>query len=273
MTQMTEKIYETRCGNIHYWTNEMADSPIALAFLPGLTADHRLFDKQLAYFRDKYCVFVWDAPAHAASWPFDFSFDLRDKALWLDEIFQLEGIDSPVIIGQSMGGYVGQMFSQLFPDKLKGFVSIDSAPLQRCYVTAAEIWLLKRMEPVYRHYPWKYLLKAGAEGVAESEYGRKLMRNIMMTYNGDQGRYSKIAGQGYRMLAKAMEADLPYEIRCPALLICGEKDRAGSCVRYNKAWHKKTGIPIEWIKGAGHNSNTDEPDIVNKLIEEFVLRI
>jgi pimeloyl-ACP methyl ester carboxylesterase len=53
----------------------------------------------------------------------------------------------------------------------------------------------------------------------------------------------------------------------------GEKDRAGSCVRYNKAWHKKTGIPIEWIKGAGHNSNTDEPDIVNKLIEEFVLRI
>ncbi len=253
---MTEKIYETRCGNIHYWTNEMADSSMTLVFLPGLTADHRLFEKQIEYFEDKYRVFVWDAPAHAASWPFDFSFDLRDKALWLDEIFQFEGIGSPIIIGQSMGGYVGQMYSQLFPDKLKGFVSIDSAPLQRCYVTAAEIWLLKRMEPVYR--------------VAESEYGKKLMRSIMMTYDGDQERYSKIAGQGYRLLAEAMEADLSYEIRCPALLICGEKDRAGSCVRYNRAWHKKTGIPIEWIKGAGHNSNTDEPDLINKLIEEFV---
>ena len=270
MTQMTEKIYETRCGNIHYWTNKMADSSMTLVFLPGLTADHRLFEKQIEYFEDKYRVFVWDAPAHAASWPFDFSFDLRDKALWLDEIFQFEGIGSPIIIGQSMGGYVGQMYSQIFPDKLKGFVSIDSAPLQRCYVTAAEIWLLKRMEPVYRHYPWKSLLKAGSEGVAESEYGKKLMRSIMMTYDGDQERYSKIAGQGYRLLAEAMEADLPYEIRCPALLICGEKDRAGSCVRYNRAWHKKTGIPIEWIKGAGHNSNTDEPDLINKLIEEFV---
>ena len=271
MMRMQEKTFETRCGTIHYWTNKApSTSSMALAFLPGLTADHRLFEKQLAYFEDKYRVLVWDAPAHASSWPFDFSFNLGDKALWLDGIFEKEGVSSPVIIGQSMGGYVGQMYSQLFPDKLKGFISIDSAPLQRCYVTAAEIWLLKRMEPVYRHYPWKSLLKAGSEGVAESEYGKKLMRSIMMTYDGDQERYSKIAGQGYRLLAEAMEADLPYEIRCPALLICGEKDRAGSCVRYNRAWHKKTGIPIEWIKGAGHNSNTDEPDLINKLIEEFV---
>jgi pimeloyl-ACP methyl ester carboxylesterase len=30
-----------------------------------------------------------------------------------------------------MGGYVGQAYAELFPEKLKGFVSIDSAPLQR----------------------------------------------------------------------------------------------------------------------------------------------
>lgn len=70
-------------------------------------------------------------------------------------------------------------------------------------------------------------------------------------------RYAKLTGHGYKMLAEAMEAALPYEIKCPALLICGEKDHAGSCIRYNKAWHNKTGIPIEWIKGTGHNSNTD----------------
>jgi len=67
-----------------------------------------------------------------------------------------------------------------------------------------------------------------------------------------------------------MEADLPYEIKCPALLICGEKDMAGSTKRYNRAWHNATGIPIEWIQGAGHNSNTDAPDIINELIDKFV---
>ena len=48
---------------------------------------------------------------------------------------------------------------------------------------------------------------------------------------------------------------------------------AGSCIRYNKAWHKRTGIPLEWIKGAGHNSNTDAPDMVNELINCFVERL
>ena len=270
---MIEKTYKTDHGTIHYWTNEKKDSPLTAAFLPGLTADHRLFDKQTDYFKDKYNIITWDAPEHAASWPFDFSFGLDDKARWLDGIFTQEGVTKPVIIGQSMGGYVGQMYSQLFPDKLCGFVSIDSAPLQRKYVTSAEIWLLKRMEPVYRRYPWKSLKKSGTNGVASSEYGRTLMRDIMSVYDGDRERYAKISGHGFRMLAEAMEADLPYELKCPALLICGEKDRAGSCIRYNKAWHKETGIPLEWIKGAGHNSNTDEPDLINKLIEEFLERV
>lgn len=271
---MTEKIYETPCGSIHYWINNEGKQPSPqLVFLPGLTADHRLFDRQIEYFGSKYPVFVWDAPGHAASWPFTFEFDLTDKAKWLDEILILEGFDHPVIIGQSMGGYVGQEYARLFPEKLRGFVSIDSAPLRREYVTAPEIWLLKRMEPVYRHYPWKALLRSGTNGVATSEYGRDLMRKIMMVYDGDQERYAAISGHGFRMLAEAMEADRPYEIRCPALLICGEKDRAGSCIRYNKAWHKKTGIPVRWIKGAGHNSNTDAPDTVNHLIEETILTL
>ena len=268
---MTEKTFQTNCGAIHYWVSPPPDgSGVTLAFLPGLTADHRLFDRQIEYFEGKCGVFVWDAPGHAASWPFDFHFDLADKARWLADIFMAEGIERPVVVGQSMGGYVGQMFAQLFPDRLKGFIAIDSAPLQRQYVTAAEIWLLKRMEPVYRHYPWKQLLKTGSRGVAVSDYGRALMREMMMAYDGDQARYAKLSGHGFRMLAEAMEADLPYEIQCPAMLICGEQDRAGSCIRYNRAWHKKTGIPIQWIENAGHNANTDQPEEVNRLIGEFI---
>ncbi len=271
---MLEKVYDTPCGHIHYWVNENTiHKEPQLVFLPGLTADHRLFEKQISYFEEKYPLFVWDAPGHAASWPFELTFSLIDKANWLDEILTREGFNKPILIGQSMGGYVGQAYAQQFPEKLCGFISIDSAPLQREYVTGAEIWLLKRMEPVYRNYPWKLLLRSGSSGVATSEYGRRLMRDMMLVYDGNQARYAQISGHGYRMLAEAMEADLPYEILCPALLICGEKDRAGSCIRYNKAWHKKTGIPLEWIKDAGHNSNTDAPETVNRLIEGMISKV
>lgn len=270
---MIEKTYQTRSGIIHYWIRLTDTDSVTLVFLPGLTADHRLFDRQIEYFENNYNVLVWDAPAHAASWPFTFDFDLMDKAVWLNGIFDRENITKPVIVGQSMGGYVGQAYAELYPDRLKGFVSIDSAPLQRKYVTKAEIWLLERMEPVYYYYPWKFLLKSGSNGVAVSGYGKKLMHEIMMVYDGDKKRYSQIAGHGFKILADAFKKDLPYEIKCPALLICGEQDHAGSCIRYNKAWHKNTHIPLRWIKHAGHNSNTDQPKIVNHLIEHLVKQI
>ena len=123
---MNERTYSTPLGKIHYWVHLISPDVITLVFLPGLTADHRLFDKQIVYFEGKYNVLVWDAPGHAASWPFAFDFDLMDKA--------------------------------------------------------------------------------------------------------------------------------------------------GSCVRYNKAWHEDTGIPLEWLKDAGHNSNTDQPRIVNRLIEQLAQR-
>ena len=96
---MTEKTFETALGTIRYWTNHVAQARETLVFLPGLTADHHLFDRQIEYFRGKYSLLVWDAPGHAASWPFQLDFELMDKAEWLDEILTREGFARPVIVG------------------------------------------------------------------------------------------------------------------------------------------------------------------------------
>ena len=245
----------------------------ALVFLPGLTADHRLFEKQTEYFENKQNVFVWDAPSHALSRPFTNNYGLSDMAEWLYEILAKEEIYNPIIIGQSMGGYLAQMYMELYPDKITGFISIDSAPLQKSYMTAMEIWLLERVEPLYRIYPWKALLRAGSRGCSETDYGQNLMRKMMMAYDSEHKEYARLAGFGYRMLAEAIKADLPYHISCPALLICGEKDKAGSAKSYNKKWHQREGLSLKWIKNAGHNSNTDQPDEVNRLIEKFISEI
>lgn len=242
----------------------------ALIFLPGLTADHRLFDKQIEYFKDKYRVLVWDAPGHASSYPFKLNFSLFDMAKWLDGIFVKERIENPILIGQSMGGYVGQVYAQLFPEKLKGLVTIDSPSMQRKYYTAMELWLLKNMETIYRIYPWKALLKSGPKSVSTTDYGRKLMYDMMMVYDGNQERYARLVGYGYKIFSEAVEKRLSFEVKCPQLVICGKEDRAGSCIRYLKAYERNTGKSVQWIDKAGHNSNTDQPDIVNRLIDEFL---
>jgi len=265
---MTEKIFPTACGTIHYWTNDSSPDRVTLVFLPGLTADHRLFSKQIEAFQDRYNVLVWDAPGHGASRPFRLEFSLSDKADFLHGILQQEGIARPVLIGQSMGGYVAQCYLDRYPGTVSGFVCIDSAPLKREYITAAELWMLARTEPMYRAIPWKLLNRWGSRRCAVSDGGQLLMAEMMREFDKDE--YCALAGHGFRILAEAIRKGRAYDIDCPALLICGKKDRAGSSRRYNRAWAKRAGLPILWVDGAGHNSNTDQPETVNRAIEKFI---
>ena len=118
---MKEKTAETASGTIHYWTNDILPNRMTFIFLPGLTADHHLFDKQVEFFEGRCNVLTWDAPGHAASRPFELSFSLADKARWLHEILVKEGVGHPVLVGQSMGGYVSQAFIQHYPGAATGF--------------------------------------------------------------------------------------------------------------------------------------------------------
>lgn len=192
---MEEKILETTRGTIHYWTAPGPAGRPALVFLPGLTADHRLFDRQTAYFQGEYPLLVWDAPGHGASRPFRLDFTLADKVRWLHKILAREAPDGAVIVGQSMGGYVGQLYARRCPEALRGLVCIDSAPLQRRYLTAAELWMLRRMEPVYRRMPWGLLRRSAARGCAESPYGRALMGEMLRAWDGDQAGYAALTAR------------------------------------------------------------------------------
>jgi len=266
---MTGKIFKTRFGAIHYWIGEFHTDRWTLVMLPGLTADHRLFDRQVEAFKEDYNVLVWDAPGHAASRPFELNFSLMDKAGWLHDILDNEGIRKPVLVGQSMGGYVSQAFIQRYPAEASGFVSIDSSTLKRKYYPDWELRLLHHIEPLYRMYPWKTLVRQGSRGTAETDYGRRLMAQMMHEYDDDSGYYSHLVGHGYKILAEAIEADLPYSIDCPCILICGKKDKAGDTKSLNRHWAQGESLTIRWIDCAGHNSNTDRPDEINAIIKSF----
>lgn len=262
-----EKIYRTESGNIHYWLTPGQPSQPWLVFLPGLTADHHLFDKQIPAF-PKNGRLVWDAPGHAASRPFELNFTLDDMARYLHGILEAEGIEKPVLIGQSLGGYIAQSYVNLYPENVSGFVSIDSASLSRKYFSGWELALLKDTRWMYEMIPWKLLLKWGIAGTSRTPYGRELMAKTWAEY--DREGYLDLTVHGYRILAEAVEARPEYKIPCPALLLCGEKDAAGSSKRYNRRWTKEEGHPLVWLKGAGHNSNTDAPEEVNRLIGDFL---
>ena len=120
---------------------------------------------------------------------------------------------------------------------------------------------------MYLSIPWKTLVRLGSTGCATTLQGQTLMREMMAGYG--KREYCDLAAHGYRALADAAAEGRPYIIDCPSLLICGEKDAAGSARDYNKRWAAAENLDLHWIAAAGHNSNTDKPDEVNTLIEEF----
>lgn len=94
------------------------------------------------------------------------------------------------------------------------------------------------------------------------------MRQMMESY--EKCEYCELAAWGYGALADAIaNGGYPIEPGVPTQLICGTEDKAGSAKRYNKEW-AADGLPIVWVEGAGHNSNTDTPIEVNETIERFI---
>ena len=266
---MDRKTFSTTSGKIAYWTDASAATNAPwLVFLPGLTADHTLFNAQLAHFAGKTNWLVWDAPAHGASRPYPHDFTMDDLARILHDILDSEGIDRPILVGQSLGGYISQAFIDLHPGKAAGFVAIDSAPLKRKYYPTWEVKALRHTKGMYRAIPWALLKPWGAWGTATTKCGRANMRSFMESYT--KREYVDLAAHGYRMLADAIEAKRAYDIDCPALLLCGEKDYAGDVRAFSRKWTAGEGIPLVWVPGAGHNANVDAPDFVNAQITAFV---
>lgn len=264
---MIEKRYDTGRGTIVYEVSEGSDAARPwVVFLPGLTADRRLFAPQIACFEGRANCLVWDAPAHGASRPFPLDFSLEDLARWLGVIMDAEGVQAPLLVGQSMGGYVAQVFDGLFPGRSRGIVSVDSAPLGRGYYKSWELACLPFVTRMFRLYPWGTLKRTSAEGNAASAEGRAIMSSILAGYEKDE--YCRLSAHGFAMLADVVRSDEYAEPTAALVLIVGELDRTGFIRKYNELWSARTGLPIRWIEGAAHNSNADNPAAVNAVIEE-----
>ena len=60
-------------------------------------------------------------------------------------------------------------------------------------------------------------------------------------------------------------------IACPALILCGERDRANK----KAALELRDGIPgaeLAWVPGAGHEVNREAPEALAALLEAFYRR-
>lgn len=262
---MQKKMIACPAGNIVYWISDPFEpAKDTLFFMHGMTADHTMFYRQFPAFRDICSIIAWDAPAHGESRPFaDFSFDRAADcmAAILDE----NHVDQAVLIGQSLGGYFAQAFIRKYPDRAKGFISIDSTPFGTGYYSGFDTWILKQVEWMAKLYPLSWMKKAMAKQVSVTKESYDNMTEMLQPYG--KNELCHLMGLGYSAF---LEENSDMTIPCPVVLIVGEHDKTGKVKAYNNAWAKRTGYPLFRISHAAHNSNVDNPAAVNGIISDFL---
>ncbi len=142
-----------------------------------------------------------------------------------------------------------------------------SANRQCCVGWAVNGWL-RRIEGMCKLFPEKLLKKSMAKQNAVTKARQDNMLEKLREYG--KLELCHLIGIGY---AGFLEDNRELNITCPSLILVGEKDCTGKVKQYNKAWSQKTGIQLNWIPDAAHNSNVDNPEMVNRCIEKFLVKL
>ena len=175
---MVEYCYEDGFGKVVYWmAEELVPSRGTIFFLHGLTADHTMFEKQISLFKRFYNILTWDAPAHGRSRPYE-GFTYGKAAECLNNILDRHGIESVILVGQSMGGFISQSLISRYPERVRAFISIDSTPYGD-YYSKSDKWWLRQVEWMAGLFPDRLLRSAMASQTALTGEGRENMRQML----------------------------------------------------------------------------------------------
>lgn len=262
---MQEKTIDLSRGTVHYWVSHAGGADCRpLVFLPGLTADHRLFRHQTAHFEGKNPLLVWDAPGHGKSRPYhDYSY--AHLAEDLNEILDREGFQNVVLVGQSAGGFTAQAFLADYGHRVDGFFSIGSTPCGTGYYSKSDLFWLRQLEWMSMLFPDGLLRSSMAKMCGHSASAQENMMEMLLTYGKKELCHLLYLGE-----AAFIPEIRDISIDCPVWLTLGEHDQVGKVRQYNKVWHQRTGYPLHYIQDAAHNANDDAPEEVNRLLEQFL---
>lgn len=117
-------------------------------------------------------------------------------------------------------------------------------------------------------FPDTMLRKSMAKSVSLTDYSYNKMIEILSTMSKEQ-----IIEQMDIAYGKFAQENRNLHLKCPVLILLGDKDKTGKVKQYCITWAKATGYPLDIIEKASHFSNGDNPKQVNSEIERFIQQV
>ena len=246
----------TRDGiNIYY---EDHGSGPAILLGHGFSSTSKMWADQVNALKDEYRVIVWDMRGHGDSDspddPAQYSeaHTVEDMAALLNEC----GIDSAVIGGLSLGGYMSLAFHLKYPEKVDALMLFDTGPGYK-NDQARDGWNKTANE-------WAADFDTRGLDALEGHGGGEMRKTWHKNASG-------LAHAARGMLTQRNDRviqSLPG-IEKPALALVGADDKPFiAATDYMAA--KISGAEKVVIPDAGHAANMDQPEAFNEAVRSFL---
>lgn len=239
--------------NIYYEDN---GSGPAVLLSHGYSATTRMWAGQVEALKNQYRIVTWDMRGHGQSDSPDDAAAYSEQATVDDmaAILKHLGIESAVIGGLSLGGYMSLAFNLAHPQMVRALMLFDTGPGYRNPV-GREGWneTARRRAEVFE--------AKGLDALGSSAEVR------VSQHRSAQGLAHAARGMLAQFDARVIES--LDSITVPTLVLVGDKDQpflAGTDYMANKI-PNATKVVIE---NAGHASNIDQPEAFNVEVRRFL---
>ena len=229
--------------------------PPDLLCLHGLVDRLEIWDRMVAPLSERGRVIRVDQRGHGESDAPSGPYRREDLAADVVAVIEHFGCTRAVLVGHSMGGIVAMTTALAHAERVAGLVLIGTASQSK--------------EKVAEWYERIALAgeRDGTAGLARAIYGEKTRKVV----SGD--------GQGIAHVTRALKSLYTdpltpklAQIRCPVLLIVGEKDPMGPKASAIIA-EELPGARLEVIPDCGHWVHVEQPEAVLKAFDAWVHRV
>jgi pimeloyl-ACP methyl ester carboxylesterase len=239
-----------------------------VVFSHGTLMDRRMFAPQLEALAPEFRCLAYSSRARTDRYagPYDLD-DLADDCAAVMDHY---GVDSAVLAGMSMGGFMALRFALRYPERLEGLVLIDS---------------MAGPHPEAEREQYGAMLDQLRETPDVPEGLAGIVANLLFGETSNAQRQGLVDRWVDRWLTYPSDAviaeveswlhregvlDRLGEIDVPVLAVHGEEDTA---IDPTRAETVAQGVPdgrLELIPEAGHSSNLENPDPVNAELRAFL---
>ncbi len=242
-----------------------------VVLIHGFPEDGNIFQSQINFLQQHCLVIVPDLPGSGSSAYNASIHTIEAFALCINSILEKEAINTCIIMGHSMGGYISLAFAELFPEKILGLGLIHSTAFADSdEKKAMRAKAINTMNEVGAYQFIKITISNLFSDISKEAFQQEIASLI------EAGKkFSTKALQQYysAMMQRPDRTSVLSSINSPVLFVIGDKDVAAPLKDLEQQIHLPHCSYIHIIENVAHMSMIEAADVLNNYLLDFIKKV